>query len=76
MKENTHFSQGRKRSARAVTAALCVAGLCLTGLSVVAHPLRRMRVLRWEHKSKEALAMVLNEERSLTTDANSERPGT
>jgi hypothetical protein len=36
MKENSHFSQGRTRSVRAVTGALFVAGLCLTGLSVVA----------------------------------------
>src|SRR5215469_9570094 len=36
MKEHSHFSQGRKRSVCAASAALFVAGLCLTGLSVVA----------------------------------------
>ena len=34
MKENSRFSQGRKRWARAVTAALFVVGVCSTGWSV------------------------------------------
>ncbi|HKW32270.1 MAG TPA: hypothetical protein VJN92_04650 [Candidatus Acidoferrum sp.] len=34
MKEHLQFSEGRKRWARATTAALFVAGLCLTGFSV------------------------------------------
>src|SRR5215467_12145452 len=36
MKEHSHISQGRKRLTRAVTAALFVAGLCSTVLSVEA----------------------------------------
>jgi len=36
MTEHSHFSQGRKRWARAATAALLLVGLCLTGLSVAA----------------------------------------